>query len=60
MTGRLRAEPMGPIMAWKPNTPNLKAGSPDPFINPAGYKSYVAVREATFHEELTKQQMDQR
>jgi hypothetical protein len=38
----------------------LKAGSPNPFIDPAGYKSYVAAREATFHKELTKQQMDQR
>jgi metallo-beta-lactamase class B len=34
----------------------LKAGGPNPFIDPAGYKAYVADREAAFRKELAKQQ----
>jgi metallo-beta-lactamase class B len=33
----------------------MKAGSPNPFIDPEGYKSYVAEREQTFLAELAKQ-----
>jgi len=33
----------------------MKAGSPNPFIDPEGYKSYVAEREQTFRAELEKQ-----
>jgi metallo-beta-lactamase class B len=32
-----------------------KAGGPNPFIDPEGYKSYVASREQAFHAELAKQ-----
>ena len=34
----------------------LKAGGPNPFIDPAGYKAYIANREAAFRKELAKQQ----
>jgi len=34
----------------------LKPGSPNPFIDPAGYKAYVANREEAFRKELAKQQ----
>lgn len=36
--------------------PKLKPGAPNPFIDPAGYKAYVADREAAFRKELAKQQ----
>ena len=35
--------------------PKLKAGGANPFIDPEGYKSYVAEREQTFRTELKKQ-----
>jgi metallo-beta-lactamase class B len=34
----------------------MKSGSPNPFIDPKGYKAYVAEREAAFQTELNKQQ----
>jgi len=37
----------------------LKAGRPNPFIDPEGYKSYVAEREQTFRAELQKQSSKQ-
>jgi metallo-beta-lactamase class B len=33
----------------------MKAGGPNPFIDPEGYKSYIAEREQTFRAELAKQ-----
>jgi metallo-beta-lactamase class B len=33
----------------------MKPGEPNPFIDPEGYKSYVAEREETFRAELAKQ-----
>jgi metallo-beta-lactamase class B len=33
----------------------MKEGAPNPFIDPDGYKSYVAGREQTFRAELAKQ-----
>ena len=33
----------------------MKAGRPNPFIDPAGYKSYVEERERAFRTELAKQ-----
>jgi metallo-beta-lactamase class B len=35
--------------------PRLKAGSTNPYIDPAGYKTYVAEREQAFRRELAKQ-----
>jgi metallo-beta-lactamase class B len=34
----------------------LKPGAPNPFIDPAGYKAYVADRDAAFRKELSRQQ----
>jgi metallo-beta-lactamase class B len=36
--------------------PKLNAGGENPFIDPAGYKAYIADRESAFQEELKKQQ----
>jgi metallo-beta-lactamase class B len=35
--------------------PKLKAGSPNPFIDPEGYKKFVAQKEGEFRSELEKQ-----
>jgi metallo-beta-lactamase class B len=35
--------------------PKLQAGGANPFIDPAGYKAYVAEREQAFRTELKKQ-----
>ena len=35
--------------------PRMKAGSPNPFIDPDGYKAFVAQKERDFREELAKQ-----
>ena len=35
----------------------MKAGAANPFIDPEGYKSYVAEREQTFRDELAKQKV---
>jgi metallo-beta-lactamase class B len=34
----------------------MKAGEANPFIDPAGYKNYIAAKEQEFHAELEKQQ----
>jgi metallo-beta-lactamase class B len=36
--------------------PKLNAAGENPFIDPAGYKAYIADRESAFKEELAKQQ----
>jgi len=36
--------------------PRLKPGAANPFIDPAGYKAYIADREQAFRKELAKQQ----
>jgi metallo-beta-lactamase class B len=36
--------------------PKLNAGGDNPFIDPAGYKAYIADRESAFQEELKHQQ----
>jgi metallo-beta-lactamase class B len=33
----------------------MKEGSPSPFIDPEGYKAYVADREQAYLKELAKQ-----
>ncbi|HEV3038117.1 MAG TPA: subclass B3 metallo-beta-lactamase [Candidatus Angelobacter sp.] len=35
--------------------PRLKEGQPNPFIDPQGYRRYVASKEQDFHTELAKQ-----
>jgi metallo-beta-lactamase class B len=36
--------------------PRMKQGGANPFIDPEGYKKYVAEKEQAFHEELARQQ----
>ena len=36
--------------------PKLKDGAVNPFIDPAGYKAYIANREAAYRKELARQQ----
>ena len=36
----------------------MKAGGPNPLIDPEGYKAYVAEREATFQKEWKRQQVN--
>ncbi len=36
----------------------LKAGAPNPFIDPAGYRAYIEEREQAFQKELAKQQAE--
>src|ERR1700733_1871601 len=38
--------------------PELASGGPNPFIDPDGYKTYIADHEVTFQEELKKQQAE--
>ncbi len=38
----------------------MKVGSPNPFIDPDGYKSYIEEREQAFQTELTKQKGEAR
>jgi metallo-beta-lactamase class B len=40
--------------------PRLKEGSANPFVDPAGYKAYIADREAAFHGELARQTRSRR
>jgi metallo-beta-lactamase class B len=35
--------------------PRMKEGAANPFIDPQGYKMYIAEKEKAFHEELAKQ-----
>jgi metallo-beta-lactamase class B len=34
----------------------MKPGAPNPFVDPEGYKEYVAQKEQDFNAELAKQQ----
>jgi len=36
----------------------MKAGGENPFIDPAGYKAYVAEREAAFRKEWERQKQN--
>jgi metallo-beta-lactamase class B len=38
--------------------PRMKGGSPNPFIDPDGYKNYVAQKEQAFRVELAKQKAE--
>ena len=37
--------------------PQMKPGSPNPFIDPDGYKKYITQKEQDFHTELAKQKL---
>ena len=45
----------GAYFGMKAKYTKMKPGSSNPFIDPAGYKSYVAEREATFQKEWDRQ-----
>jgi metallo-beta-lactamase class B len=45
----------GAYFGMKAKYEKMKPGAPNPFIDPAGYKSYVAEREATFQKEWDRQ-----
>ena len=38
----------------------MKAGGPNPFIDPEGYKSYITERQANFEKTLAQQQAEVR
>jgi metallo-beta-lactamase class B len=46
----------GAYFGLKAKYDRRKAGGPNPFIDPEGYKDYVAEREATFRKEWQRQQ----
>ena len=48
----------GAYFNLKDKLPKMTAGSTNPFIDPAGYKAYVAEREQAFEKELTKETAD--
>lgn len=45
----------GAYFGMKAKYEKMKAGGPNPFIDPAGYKAYVSEREATFLKEWDRQ-----
>jgi metallo-beta-lactamase class B len=48
----------GAYFGMKAKYEKMKAGGANPFIDPDGYKAYVAERESTFHKEWARQQQD--
>jgi metallo-beta-lactamase class B len=46
----------GAYFGLKAKYEKMKAGGPNPFIDPDGYRAYVAEREATFRKEWARQQ----
>jgi len=45
----------GSYFGMEPKFARMKAGEANPFVDPAGYRRYVAEREQTFREELATQ-----
>jgi metallo-beta-lactamase class B len=48
----------GAYFGLKAKYEKFKAGSPNPFIDPDGYKAYVAEKEAEFRKEWARQQQN--
>jgi len=48
----------GAYFGLKAKYEKMKAGGPNPFIDPAGYKAYVTEREATFRKEWERQKQN--
>jgi metallo-beta-lactamase class B len=46
----------GAYFGLKAKYEKMKAGAPNPFIDPSGYKAYVAERDETFRKEWKRQQ----
>ena len=47
----------GSYFALEEKYPLLKEGNANPFVDPAGYKKYIAQKEQDFHAELAKQKL---
>jgi metallo-beta-lactamase class B len=45
----------GIYFGMKEKIAKMKLGGPNPFVDPAGYQSFVAEREQAFQKELAKQ-----
>jgi catechol 2,3-dioxygenase-like lactoylglutathione lyase family enzyme len=48
----------GAYFNLKEKLPKMNAGSANPFIDPGGYKAYIAEREQAFEKELAKQTVE--
>ena len=48
----------GGYFGMKAKYEKMKSGGPNPFIDPAGYKTYVAERETTFRKEWDRQKQN--
>jgi metallo-beta-lactamase class B len=48
----------GAYFGLKAKYEKMKSGGSNPFIDPDGYKAYVAEREATFRKEWARQQQN--
>jgi metallo-beta-lactamase class B len=48
----------GAYFGLKAKYDNMKAGGANPFIDPDGYKTYIAERESTFRKEWERQQQN--
>ena len=48
----------GAYFGLKAKYEKMKAGTPNPFIDPDGYKAYVAERDSTFRKEWERQQQN--
>jgi len=48
----------GAYFGMKAKYEKMKAGGPNPFIDPDGYRAYVAEREDTFRKEWARQQQN--
>ena len=45
----------GSYFGMEAKFPRMKVGGANPFVDPGGYRSYVAEREQAFRAELAKQ-----
>jgi metallo-beta-lactamase class B len=50
----------GAYFGMKEKYEKMKAGGPNPFIDPEGYRAYVSEREATFRKEWERQKQNPR
>jgi len=50
----------GAYFGMKAKYERMKAGGPNPFIDPAGYNAYVTEREAAFRKEWERQKQNQK
>jgi metallo-beta-lactamase class B len=48
----------GAYFGMKAKYERMQSGQPNPFIDPAGYKTYIAEREASFRKEWDRQKQN--